>query len=126
MPFLAMAASVTDGPVAAPITHLVTVKVIEGPVSMLRDWTAIAVTWIEAAVHLAMEVAGTMEPRAGSDKDTAAEPLRPVVPVRGTAIRRIVEITIRAYRRYPDIDGDPCRCTTWDTQHGDGQDNECR
>jgi hypothetical protein len=64
-------------PVAAPITHLVSVEVIEGFVSMLRNWAAVAVMWIDAFVHVAIEVVGAMEPRAGSDEDTSAEPLDP-------------------------------------------------
>jgi hypothetical protein len=35
-------------PVAAPITHFVSVEVIEGFVPMLRNWAAVAVMWIDA------------------------------------------------------------------------------
>jgi hypothetical protein len=116
-PFMTTAAHM-----AAPITHLVPVEVIEGPVTMLRNWTVIAVMWIEAVVHVAVEVVGAMEPRAGSDKDTAGEPLRPIVPVRGAAIRGVVEVTVRASRRHSDIDGDSSRCWARDTQDSSCQD----
>jgi hypothetical protein len=125
-PFSAMATAVTAAPVAAPVTHLVPVEVVEGSVSMLREWAAVAVLGVEAVVHVAVEVVGAMEPRAGSGKETAAEPLRPIVSVWGAVLRRIVEVAIRASRRYPDIDGDPCRCRSWDTQHSGGQDDKYR
>jgi hypothetical protein len=117
-PFLAMsAATVTAAArVTAPITHLVPMEVIEGLVSMLRNWTAVSVVWIKAVVHVAVKACGAMEPGAGSDKDTAGEPLGSVVPVGSAAVRRIVEIPIRARGRYPDINGDPCRSRAWDTQ----------
>jgi hypothetical protein len=47
-------------PAAAPIAHLVSVEVIEGFVSTVRNWTAVAVIWIEAFVHVAIEVVGAM------------------------------------------------------------------
>jgi hypothetical protein len=117
-----MAAPVTAAHVAAPITHLVSVEVIEGPVTMLGNWTAVAVMWVEAVVHVPLEVVRAMEPGAGSDKDTAAEPLRPVVPVRGAAIRGVVEVTVWAGRRHSDIDCDSSRCWTRDTQDSNCQD----
>jgi hypothetical protein len=126
-PFLAMSAArvAAAARVASPITHLVSMEVIEGLVSMLRNWTAVSVVWIEAVVHVAVKACGAMEPGAGSDEDTAGEPLGSVVPVGSAAVRRIVEIPIRARRRYPDINGDACRCRSRDTQHSDGQHGEC-
>jgi hypothetical protein len=105
-----MATTVTAAHMAAPITHLVPVEVIECPISVLRDWTIVAVMWVEAVVHLAVEIVCAMEPRADPDKHTAAKPLRSIVPLRGAVVRRIVEISIGASRRYADIDGDPGRC----------------
>jgi len=46
--------------VAASITHLVSVEVIEGLFSTVRMWTNVAVLWIEAVINVAVEVAGTM------------------------------------------------------------------
>jgi hypothetical protein len=67
--------------VAASITHLVSVEVIKGLVSTIRMWTSVALMWIEAVINVAVEVVGTVEPRAGSDEHAAAEPLRPIVSV---------------------------------------------
>jgi hypothetical protein len=49
--------------VATPVTHLVSVEVIKGPVSMVRMWTNIAVMWIETVINVAVEVVGAMEPK---------------------------------------------------------------
>jgi len=80
--------------VAPPITHLVAVEVIEGLVSTLRMRTGIAVIWIEAVIDVAVEVARTVEPRAGSDEHTAGEPLGPIVPVRGAIVWGDVVVAI--------------------------------
>jgi hypothetical protein len=121
-----MSTSVTPAYVAFSITHLVSVKVIEGLISMLRKRTVVTIMWIEAVIHVTVEAMWAMEPRAGADKNTAAEPLRTIVPVGGAAVWRIVKVSIRANRRYSDIDGDPGRCKAWARQDSDGQDNEYR
>ena len=102
--FLAMASAC----VAAPITHLVSVEVIEGLVSTVRMWTHVAVMRIETVINVALEVVSTMEPRAGSDEHAAVEPLGPVVPVWGAVVRSEIVIAIRAIRFCADIDGDLC------------------
>jgi len=66
--------------VAAPIPHLVSVEMIEGLVSAFRMWTNVAVMRIKVVINVAVEVARTVEPRAGSDEHAAAEPLWPSLP----------------------------------------------
>ncbi len=56
--------------VAAPVTHLVSVEVIEGLVSAVRMWTSVAVMWIEAVINVAVEVVGAVEPRAWTPEQT--------------------------------------------------------
>jgi hypothetical protein len=104
------AACVAAACVAAPVTHLVSVEVIEGLVSSSRKWTTVAMMWIEAVINVAVEVVGAVEPGAGSDEDASGEPLGPVVPVWSAAVRGVVEVAIRASRRCSDIDGDLGRC----------------
>jgi len=69
--------------VAVPITHLVSVEVIERLFSTLRMQTNVAVMWIETVINVAAEIMGAVEPRAGSDEHAAVEPLGPVVPILG-------------------------------------------
>jgi hypothetical protein len=105
---LAMTSSVTAD-VALAITHFVSAKVVEGLITMLRKGTVVAVLWVEAVVHMAVEAMRAMEPGASSDKDTTAEPLRPIVAVWGAVVWGVVEVAVRTDRRYPDIDIDRSR-----------------
>src|ERR1039458_3733574 len=63
--------------------------------AVLWQCTFVAVLWVVAIVHMAVEVFVAMKPWSGADKDTAIEPLRAVVAVGSTAIRRVVIETIR-------------------------------
>jgi hypothetical protein len=107
--------------VAAPVTHLVSVEVIEGLVSAVRMWTSVAVMWIEAVINVAVEVVGAVEPRAGADEHATAEPLGPVVPVWGTVVWGVVVVAVRASWFCTDIDGDLSRRRAWDAQQSGNQ-----
>ena len=99
--------------VSASITHLVSAEVIEGLISTRRTWTNVAMMWIEAVINVAAEVVGAVEPRAGSDKHAAVEPLGPVVPIWGAVVGGEVVKAIRANWLCPDIDGDLGRSRPW-------------
>src|SRR5216683_2097718 len=114
-------ASVASACVAAPVTHLVSVEVIKGLVSMVRMWTPVAVMWIEAVINVAVEVVGAVEPRAGSDEHAPVEPLGPVVPIWGAGVWGEVVVAIRATRLCSDIDGDLGGCRARDDQHSGNQ-----
>jgi len=102
--------------VAASITHLVSVEVIEGLVSAFRVWASIAVMGIEAVINVTVEVMSSVEPRAGSDEHTAGEPLGPIVSVRGAIVRGDVVVAVRATRLWSDTDGDLCGCRARNAQ----------
>src|SRR6267378_1768487 len=122
--FLAMAsACMASACVAAPVTHLVSVEVIKGLVSMVRMWTMVAVMWIETVINVAVEVVGAVEPRAGSDEHAAAEPLGPVVPVWRAAVWGVIVVAIRASRFCSDIDRDLGRCRARNAQQDHSQDS---
>ena len=110
--------------VAASITHLVSVKVIEGPLSTLRLWTNVAVLWIEAVINVAAEVVGAVEPRAGSDEHAAVKPLGTVVPIWGAVVWGGVVVAIRASGLCSDIDGDLSGCRARDAQRSGNQDGK--
>jgi hypothetical protein len=111
---------------AAPITRLVAVEVIKGLVSTVRMWTFVAVMWIETVINVAVEVVGTMEPRAGSDEHAAAEPLGPVVPVWRAAVWGEIVVAIRATRFCSDIDRDLRRCRAWNAQQSSKQGRQSK
>jgi hypothetical protein len=116
--FLSMASAAC---VASPITHLVSVEVIEGLVSTGRSWTNIAVMWIEAVINVALEVVGAVEPRAGSDENAAAEPLGPVVPVWRAVVRGHIVVTIGTNGFCSDVDGDLSGCEARNAQQSRNQ-----
>ena len=95
---------------AASTVHLVSMEVIEGPISTRRKWTMVAVMWIKAVINVAVKALWTMKPGTGSDEDTAGKPLRAVVPVWSAAVRGVVEVPIRANGRHSDIDRDLGGC----------------
>ena len=92
--------------VALAVARFIAVEVIEGAVAASREWSVIAVVRIVAVIHVAVEAVGPMEPGSSADEDTAVEPVRPVIAIRSTVIRRVVEITVRAGRRNADTDRD--------------------
>jgi hypothetical protein len=116
-------ASSMGGSMAQPIAHFISMKVVESPVSTLWKRAVVPMSRVETIVHVAVEAMGAVEPGTGSDKDTAVEPFRPVVSVRGAAIWSIVEVTVWTSRRYSDIDSDSSRCRARDTQQSSCQDS---
>src|ERR1039458_5411509 len=64
-----------------PIPGLVPLEVGErlGPARRRRP--TVAVSRIVAVIHVAVEPAPAVEPRPGSDKQSAVEPVRPIVPI---------------------------------------------
>jgi hypothetical protein len=80
--------------------------------------------WIEVVINVTVEVGGTVEPGAGSNKDASAEPLWPVVSVWSAVVRGIVEVTIWANRRCSDIDGNLSGGRTRDAQQNANQDGK--
>jgi hypothetical protein len=107
--------------VTASITHLVSVEVIKGLVSTVRMWTSVAVMWIKPVIDVAVEVAGTVEPRAGSVKHAAVEPLGPVVSVWGAVVRSEIVVAIWANRFWSDVDGDLGGCGAQNAQRSRNQ-----
>jgi hypothetical protein len=110
--------------VAASVTHLVSVEMIEGLVSMFRMRTNVAVTRVEAVINVTVEVVSSVEPRASSDENTASEPLGPIVSVRGTIVWSEVVVAVGAHRLWSDIDGDLCACRVRNAQQSGNQDRD--
>jgi hypothetical protein len=100
------------------------VEVIEGLVSTVRMWTSVAVMWIETVIDVAVKVARTVEPRAGSDEHAAVEPLGPIISIWGTVVRGEVIVAIRTLRLWSDIDGDLGGCRPRNAQQSGNQDRD--
>jgi hypothetical protein len=58
---------------------------------------------IEAVIHVTMKTRRAVEPRTYTDKYAINKPIRPVVPIRSTVIRRVIEVSIWTDWRRPDV-----------------------
>jgi hypothetical protein len=90
--------------VALTIAGLVAVKVVELPLAASGHRTVVSVMWVEAVVNVAVEAAMAVEPWTSSKKYPAGKPIRPIVAIGRTVIRRIVKIPIRAHWSDSDTD----------------------
>ena len=74
----------------------------------------VAVVDVEVVINVAAEVFSAVEPRAGSNEDTAGEPLRTVVAIGSAGVGRVVVIAVWAHGSRSDTYGDlrmcPGRC----------------
>jgi len=71
----------------------------------VRQRAMISMTWIVPVIYVSIKTMRTMEPRAGANKDSARKPVRSVVAIGSAIIRRVVEISVRTYRRNADANG---------------------
>src|ERR1700722_6895330 len=89
--------------VPAAVTGLIRLEMIECLRTTSGQRASVSMMRIEAVIHVAMKTRRAVEPRSYTDKDAVNKPIRPVVPVRSTAIRRVIEISIWTDGRSPDI-----------------------
>src|ERR1700729_2078370 len=92
--------------VAFEVRDLVEVIRRVGLVSFIWSRALVAMLWIEAVVYMAMEVIGTVKPRAGADEDATGEPLGAVIAIRGAGVWRVIVVAVWALRRYANVDAD--------------------
>jgi hypothetical protein len=88
------------------VAGFVWLEMREGLRPAFRQRTMIAVVRIVAVIDVAVEAVRTVKPGAGTDKDSADEPVGAVVAVGGALVRCIVEVAVWTYRSNPDTDGD--------------------
>jgi len=91
--------------VALPVPRLVAVEVVELLLTAPWQRSVVAVTRVKAVVDVAVKAVMTMKPGACANKYATVKPIGPIVAVRGTVIRFIVEVPVGAYRRHTDADG---------------------
>jgi len=92
--------------VASPIPRLVSAEVVEALRPALGQRSNVAVMRIKAVVDVAEKAARAMKPRASSKKHPANKPIGPIVAVRSTIIRGVVEVPVRADGSRPDVYAD--------------------
>ena len=81
-------------------------EMVECPLAALGHRSGVTVTRVVTVIDMAVEAAMTVEPWAGSDEDAANEPVRPVIAVGSARVGRVVEVSVRAHRRDPDVHRD--------------------
>ena len=91
---------------ALAVASLIAVEVIERRCSALGEWSVISVVGIEAIVDVAVEAAGSMEPRAGSEEETADEPVRAIIAIGCAVVGGVIEVAIGAHGCSADINAD--------------------
>jgi hypothetical protein len=91
---------------ALSVTRFVALEVSEGLRAAGRHRAVVAIMRIIAVVDMAIEAVRAMEPGTGSEEQPADEPIRAIVPIRSAVVRGIVEVPIRAHRRWPNVDAD--------------------
>jgi hypothetical protein len=91
--------------VALPISRLVAVKMVELLFAAPRKRSVVTLTGVKAVVDVAIKAVGSVKPGASAKKHATNKPVGPIVAVRGTVIRSIVEVPVGAHRRHSDVDG---------------------
>lgn len=81
---------------ALPIPRLVCVKVVEPLLPAFRQRSGVTMMRIISIVDVAEKAVWAVKPGTGSEKHPTDKPIRPIVAIGCTVIRRIVEVPIGA------------------------------
>jgi hypothetical protein len=100
---------------ATRIVHRLTVKLgsaLGGWRASRRKRSVIAMPIIQAMIDVPIEVLRSVIPGPGAEKDSAREPLRAVIAIRSTVVRRRFVVAVWADGRPADGNPDTRRSTT--------------
>ncbi len=92
---------------AMRIVHCLAVKfctVLRWMLAPRRKISMVALAVIEAVINVSVESVRPVKPGPGANEEAAGKPLRAIVTIRGTVIRRGLIVSIRASRRFSDTD----------------------
>jgi hypothetical protein len=92
--------------VASPISRLITLEMVETLRPALWQRSNVSVMRIKAVVDMAVKAVTAVKPGTSSNKYPANKPIGPIVPVRSTVIRSIVEVPIRTHGSHSDVYAD--------------------
>ena len=98
---LSLVASVADVP--SSISRLVCLEVVEALRPALRQRTSVTVMRIKAVVDMSEKAGMAVKPGARSNKQSAHKPIRPIVAVRSTIVRSVVEVPVRTNGSRSDV-----------------------
>jgi hypothetical protein len=94
-----------------PIPRLIPLKMRKRLSTTLRHRSSITVMGIVAVIHVAVETMRPAVPGSCPKEYPADKPIRPIVPIGSTVIRRIVKVPIGTHRRHANVDGNLGRCS---------------
>src|ERR1700735_4332011 len=92
--------------VALSIASFIALEMLERLSAAWGQRSTIAAVRIGTVVDVTVKTVGAVEPGAGADEYATSEPVGSVVAVGGAVIRRVVEVSIGAYRGCADVDTD--------------------
>ena len=96
---------------AMRIMHRLAVKfctVLRWMLAPRRKISMVALAVIETVINMPVKSVGPVKPGSGANKQAGGKPLRAIVTIRGTVIRRSLIVSIRASRRFSDVDRNLC------------------
>jgi hypothetical protein len=82
---------------ASTIPSLISLEVVKALRSSLRQRSSVTMMRVKAVVDVAEKAARAVKPGASSKEHPANKPVGPIVAIRSTVIRLIVEIPVRAH-----------------------------
>ena len=88
--------------VALSVTSFVSLEMVEWLRPALGHRAVVAIMGIIAVVDVTVEAMRAVKPGAGSDEDSAAEPIRPVVAVGRAVVGGVVVVPVGTNRSCPD------------------------
>jgi hypothetical protein len=89
--------------VASPISRLISMEVVEALRPALRHRSSVTVMRIKPVIDMSVKAVRAVKPRTCSKKYPTNKPIRPVVAVRSTVIRGIVEVSVRTHGSDSDV-----------------------
>jgi hypothetical protein len=92
--------------VASPIPRFVSLEVVEALRTALRQRSSVSVMRIKAVVDMAEKAVRAVKPGASSKKHPANKPIGPIVAIRSTVVRGIIEVSIGAHGSHSDVYAD--------------------
>jgi hypothetical protein len=92
--------------VAPPISRFVSSEMIEALRPALGQRPSVTVMRVIAVIDVPVKSVMAVKPRACSKKHSANKPIRPIVAVRSTVIRLIVEVSVRTHGSRSDVYAD--------------------
>jgi len=113
--------------VALAVTRFVAVEVIEGLLSALRRGPVVAMSRVVSVIHVSVEAAWPMKPRACSDEQPATKPIRAIIAVGGAVVRSIIVIAVSTCGSFANIDRNlcGCHCRTAQKNCSKSRESEC-